>query len=556
MTEKELQLYLKAHYPQENEGCEWKEMHKLKNMFAGSEGEDIVSYVSAIANMDGGYLVIGVKDKTLDIVGIDLSGYAVDCNSAVFRLSEKCVNLSTEGLHIEEYIASDSQKRVWVIHIPKHRSRMPVLSHGKAWQRIKDSLVQITDERMQAILSEPMAGQDWSIGIVEGATIDHLDPRAIHKARVEFVKRNPKKESESALWDDMTFLNKSKLTINGKVTRTAMLLLGKEEFEYLLNPYVAKIRWSLRDSNNINIDSEIISIPFLINVDVVGKKIRNVKYRYLRDDSLFPEELQRYEPFTIREALNNAIAHQDYEYKARIEVVEYENERLVFRNHGSFIPSSIEDVVMKDCPESVYRNTFLVEAMRNLNMIDTEGGGIKKMFLNQKKRFFPMPEYDLSDNKVKVEIAGKVLDEKFANILIRNQTLSLSEIIMLDKVQKHKVLSDSEIDYLRKRKYIEGRKPNFFLSALVLGPTNDEDLKAEYIKNKSFEDDYFKKQILGYLKKYGKSKKRSIAILIKDKLSNVLTEEQKKSKIQNYLSSLRMAGKIEYKDGFWQIKVK
>ena len=50
--------------PQENARCEWKEFKNLKNSFCGNEKDDVISYVSAIANMEGGHLVIGVKDKT------------------------------------------------------------------------------------------------------------------------------------------------------------------------------------------------------------------------------------------------------------------------------------------------------------------------------------------------------------------------------------------------------------------------------------------------------------------------------------------------------------
>ncbi len=60
MTEYELQQYLKTHYPKENEGCEWKEFKNLKNDFNGKEKDDVVSYVSALANMEGGHLVVGV----------------------------------------------------------------------------------------------------------------------------------------------------------------------------------------------------------------------------------------------------------------------------------------------------------------------------------------------------------------------------------------------------------------------------------------------------------------------------------------------------------------
>ena len=45
----------------------------------------------------------------------------------------------------------------------------------------------------------------------------------------------------------LTFLNNAKITIRGKITRTAILLLGKEESEHFINPSEAKIRWVLKD---------------------------------------------------------------------------------------------------------------------------------------------------------------------------------------------------------------------------------------------------------------------------------------------------------------------
>ena len=43
----------------------------MKNSFCGDEKDDVISYVSAIANMEGGFLVVGVHDKTLEIVSTD-----------------------------------------------------------------------------------------------------------------------------------------------------------------------------------------------------------------------------------------------------------------------------------------------------------------------------------------------------------------------------------------------------------------------------------------------------------------------------------------------------
>lgn len=549
MTENELKEFLLRSYPIEDEKCDWKEMKNLKNSFNGHEGEDVMSYVSGIANMEGGDLVIGVEDKTLNIIGTDLTKFNLDKNSAVLKIKENCVNISSEGLSVDEYITSDTQKTVWVIHIPKHLPRKPVYAHKHAWQRIKDSLVFITPERESAILNESVSegnASKWTATVLPDATLDDLDPKAILKAREQYKEVYPSKAKEVDSWDDIKFLNKAKITIKGKITIAAIILLGKEESEHYLLPSVCKIRWTLKNEKGENLDYEIFSIPMILAIDEVGKKIRNTKYEYTIAGNMFPEPpMYRYDVFTLREPLNNAIGHQDYKKDARIEVIEYDNDHLVFQNYGSFLPGSVEKVVLEDSPESIYRNPFLIEAMRNVHMVETEGGGIRKLFEQQRKRFFPMPEYDLSGGKVKVTIDGKVIDEQFAKILVQVPDMSMSDILLLDKVQKQKRLSDDEIKYMRKKKLIEGRKPNVFLSRNIVRQTKDVGLKATYVKNKSFDDEYFRKLIIQYLEKFSIAKRSDIDDLLMGKLSDVLTIDQKKNKIKNLLYQLRKNNVIE-----------
>ncbi len=78
MLELELQQYLSHEYPQENARCEWKEFKNLKNSFCGNEKDDVISYVSAIANMEeeqklryvGRLLVELNKEKQIDRIGV------------------------------------------------------------------------------------------------------------------------------------------------------------------------------------------------------------------------------------------------------------------------------------------------------------------------------------------------------------------------------------------------------------------------------------------------------------------------------------------------------
>lgn len=552
MTRQEISEYIRIQYPRENERCEWKEYKNLKNSLCGHEGDDVVSYVSAISNMNGGAIVIGVQDKTFEVIGIQNFGnYSVE--SAKAKISEKCRNLPIENLEIDELKANDTGDIVWIVNIPKHKARLPVYAHNKAWQRVGDSLIEIKRERIDSILSELVITEDWSVGIIPQATIDDLDSDAIEKARKEYIIRNPYRKAEISAWSNDKFLDKAKVTINGKITRAALILLGKEESEHFLSPYVACIRWSLRSVGTMqNKDYEILPIPLLLSVDRLYNKVRNVKYRLVRPDSLFPDEMLRYDMFNIREPLNNAIAHQDYTKCARIEVVEYEDSHIIFQNYGEFLPQSVENVVTKDCPESVYRNRFLVEAMRNFNMIETEGGGIKKMFINQRVRLFPMPEYDFSNGKVRVIITGKVIDENFARILTDNPRISLEDIILLDKVQKQKLISDEQVAYLRKKKLIEGRKPHFYLAHKIVSKTKDIVLKSQYIKNRSFDDEYFMNMIIEYLKRFGKASRKDINDLLKNKLSDVLNNSQKTNKIDYLLKKLKKSNVIKVDEKrFW-----
>ena len=550
MTEKELQTYLQERFPCENEACDWKEMKSLKNCFNGKEGDDVISYVAAISSMNGGHLVIGVKDHSLDIVGTDTYNY--DRQAATMRLVRECSNLPAEGLKIEEYLTSDTGKKVWVINIPKHMPRLPVYAHKKLWQRIEDSLVEMTLSRREKILTEPLAIDDWSAQIIPDATMDDLDPRAIAVAREKFKELfNGSRDTEIDSWTDEVFLNKAKLTKKSAITRTTIILLGKSESDHFLNPSICKIRWFLRDDVDNNKDFRVFTIPMILAIEEIGSLIRNTTYTYTISGSMFPESMSRYDAFTLREPLNNAIAHQDYSKGCHIDVIEYEDDRLSFKNAGQFIPESVEAVVTNDFPESHYRNPALVEAMRNVKMVETEGGGIKKLFMQQRRRFFPMPEYDIKGDHVICTIEGRVLDENFANILVSNSSLSLADILLLDYVQKGSMISRDEANYLRKKGFVEGRYPNLFLSSKVVSPTHHVGLKTSYIKNKSFDDDYFKKLIVEYIKEFGKAERRDINDLINNKLPEYLTDRQRYDKITTLLSALKRKQILIYDGKYW-----
>ena len=539
MDEKALQQYLRHLCPVENEACEWKEFKNLKHAVSGQKGEDIISYISALANMEGGLLMVGVEDHTLNIVGIkNFHNYTLE--NIKQRILGKCTNLDSEGLQIESFATTDTDKTVWIFRVPKHLPRLPVYAHDKAWQRLGDSLVPLRPERLQSILSEVINKVDWSAQICKSARLNDLSPDAIAKAKVEYKSKFPGKIEEVDTWEDITFLNKIRLTIKGQITNTAILLLGKPESAPLLSPAVAKISWILKDEKNQEIDYEHFGPPFLLKVDSVFAKIRNLTYRHMPSGTLFPVEISQYNRWVIREGLHNCIAHQDYSLSGRIVLVETPSS-ILLTNMGSFMPGSIETVIRQDAPSEVYRNPFLADAMVNLNMIDTQGGGIKKMFHIQMKRFFPLPDYNFEDaERVRVLIRGEVLDEKYTRLLMEKTNLDLWTVILLDKVQKGIEISRAEHKKLKTLGVVEGRYPNIFISSKIAGATGD---KAGHIRYRGLDNQYYRHMLIELIHEHGPVSRQDIDKLLMDKLPEILSEKQKKKKIHNLLYSL--SGKLK-----------
>lgn len=530
----------------QDEETEWSE---FKENFHGAE--ELGQTISALANgacyaaQPYGYLVFGVSDDK-EIVGTSFNFQKEKRGNSNLELWLRNAITKEAEYYVFDWVREDDKRLV--LFIIRAAQTTPVHFQSQPYIRINSHIHPLNKypTYAQAIWRKGM--RDWSATVCEAATINDLDSDAILYARTLYAQKNPHLEEDINQWDDITFLNKIKLTVNGQITHAALILLGKPESATLLNPCTPRITWILRDQDNDVKDYQHFEPPILLAINQVYAKIRNLKYRYIQDQSLFPQEIDQYDPYTIREALNNCIAHQDYSMGGNISIVEKEDSTLTLSNQGAFIPKSIINVIDNNAPEQVYRNRLLVEAMVNLKMIDTIGSGIRRMFKIQSARFFPLPDYDLSNNQVSVTITGKVIDLNYAKKLATVKDLTLHDIMLLDKVQKKAELTAVEAKYLKGKGLVEGKRPNLFISSTVASATNQ---KAKYIKHVDLGNKHYEQLVIKTLERFGASTRSQIDECIFPNLPENLDINQKTIRVKNILQQLRRKGLITSSGQKW-----
>ena len=503
---------------------------------------DMGKYFSALANeanlrgLSGAWLILGVDNRGRSVCGTD---YRVEPDRLQGTKLQMAQGTAPSVSFRDIHVVSHAQGRVLLFEIPPAPMGMPISWQGHYYARAGESLVPLGLDKLDAIRAQT-ALTDWSAQAVAGASLGDLDPDAIAQARRAFADKhaNRFRPEEIANWPLETLLDRARLTRKGQVTRAALLLLGRAESAHLLSPHPAQITWRLEGEERAY---EHLGPPFLLATTQLYRKIRNIQLRVLPDGSLLPVELAKYDQNIILEALHNCIAHQDYDRHARVVVTE-QADRLVFESEGSFYEGEPTDYLRGTVTPRRYRNPFLAQAMAELNMIDTMGYGIHRMFEGQARRFFPLPDYDLSEpGVVRLTVHGRVIDPAYTRMLIQNTTLALDDILALDRIQKRLDVDEASVRRLRRAGLVEGRRPNVHVSAAVAQATA---AKADYILMRGQDDAFYEQLVLDLLSRFGSATRRDIDNLLLEKLGDRLDESQKRNKVALLLTRLRRARRI------------
>lgn len=443
--------------------------------YAGSEHKDqqerrrcFLGYVVAFANEGGGSLVLGMTDnEPHDVVGTDFA------QGEVGALEDATYSRLGIRVRMEELYENDL--RVLVAHIPTRPVGKMMKFEGVPLMRVGESLRNMSDEEMFAILSEQEP--DFSAKVCEGISIADLDEAAIKKMKESYVRKQ-KNPSFLQLSTEQV-LTDLKLVENGKLNYAALVLLAKEEVIHATLPQ-SKTIWEFRNSEaQIHHDSrEVVDEPLFIAIDSIWKLINQptLNRKYPIQSGAYIFDLYDFNEEVIREAVLNAIAHRDYTITSEVVVKQYPN-KITITNPGGFPKGvTIENILTVS---STPRSRLMTEILEKTGLVERSGQGVDKIFSITLSEGKAEPDYKNSDMfQVSLTLRTEIMDKAFHVFISQYQNsekepkLGVEQIITLCKIRNgiFQNLKPEIVSQLEKSGLIER----------ISGHTNRYTLSKEY----------------------------------------------------------------------------
>lgn len=474
-----------------------------------------LGYVVAFANEGGGRLVLGMDDKAPhNVVGSDFA------QGKIGELEDE--TYSRLGIRVRFEELFEGSLRVLVTHIPTRPIGKMMKFEGVPLMGIGESLRNMSDEEMFAILSEQEP--DFSEKICDTLTLDDLEEAAIKKLKETYAEKqnNPRflTLSNNQALSDLGLIKGS------KVTYAALILLGKEHvIKSLLPQSCINLEYRNNMSQIVFDNREIFSQPYFIAIDLLWNAINSRNGKIPVQQGAFIFDIPYFNKEVIREAINNAVAHRDYSKASEIVIKQFPAE-LIITNPGGFpLGVNLDNLITVN---STPRNRLLADILAKTGVVERSGQGVDKIFYQTISEAKPSPNYTFSDNyQVELRLSGVVEDKAFAMFIRRIQQdrkdgekLSVHEVIALNEIRKghdKKSFDPALLKKLENEGLLERtgktNSQKIILSKLYFEFTDN---RAAYSEGKPIDGYQVGIVVMNHIQEFGKGKMKDFEYLLRN----------------------------------------
>lgn len=390
-----------------------------------------LGYVVALANEGGGKLVLGMADKAPhSVVGSDFA------NKKMGALEDETYARLGVRVRMEELL--ENALRIVLVNVPSRPVGKMLKFEGVPLMRVGDSLRNMSDEEMFAILSEQEP--DFSAIKCDGINLTDLDEDAIKRMKESYARKQ--KNMGFLQLSTEQVLTDLKLLDNGRLNYAALILLGKKEVMQNKLPQ-SKTIWEFRNSEaQIHFDNrEQIDEPLFIAIDSIWKLINqptlNRKYPIQSEAYIF--DLYDFNEAVIREAVLNAVAHRDYSITSEVVIKQYPSQIIIINPGGFPKGVTIQNILTVS---STPRSRLMTEILEKTGLVERSGQGVDKIFSITLSEGKAEPDYQNSDLfQVSLTLRTEIIDKAFHVFISQYQNsekepkLGVEQIITLCKIR-------------------------------------------------------------------------------------------------------------------------
>lgn len=315
-----------------------------------------------------GYLIIGADDKTGKIKGVPVTDKLLRDLAAIRNNGQV---LPQPALTIKKFTFPEGELAVLEVFPSLFP---PVRYRGRVWIRNGPTKA-IANEAEELRLSEKRtaSARTYDTMPATGSTLEDINvalfkltylPNAIDAETLAANHRDIKQQLASLRLYDLAY---------DCVTNAGILLLGNNPLFYIPGAYIQYVRYA-----GEGLDSDIVNeVSFSGDLLSVMRRLddfvkNNLEQRPVAATAL--RELQEVSyPFqAIRELLNNAVMHRNYDSNAPIRFYEFAD-RIEISNTGGLYGAARPDNFPH---QNDYRNPVLAEAMKILGYVNRFNRGI------------------------------------------------------------------------------------------------------------------------------------------------------------------------------------
>jgi len=365
------------------------------------DNESLYETISAFSNTNGGCIIVGIQDKTKEVVGLN----STDIQSVI---ANKCVDL----LGIQPDIQLHQIKDKYVLKIIVEKSSNPIQMKGKYYKRIGDTTRLASREEARKML---LKNTNWD-SLNNNCTLEDIDINSVNffiKLATDETKNRLAQEVKTYSVEEL--FKHLDLIIDGKLTNAAVMLFGKNPQKLFKK---ANVRIGLFKGNDedLIIGDKIISGNLFNQFKEAETAIKSfIKVKYNIKDFV-REEIWEYPLVAIREALLNALIHKDYfDNNSEIQIKIFDDHIWFYNNGDLFGGLTIEDLKDLHHP-SRPRNPLIMDVIYKAGYVEQFGTGIKRMTSACVKQGLPAPEIKLKNSGFVLQI-----NKKYNNINIRQE---------------------------------------------------------------------------------------------------------------------------------------